>query len=275
MTAARVPVRAADCFLLAMTAFMRRTGQGAFITGSVLELERAPDLAKLRPALVRMAEKHPLLRARLRRDWRTWLPYWQVPEPVAGLGLPLGLWREKGAPGMLGEAAAEVAGAQAQLQAILAGPLPDGFNARVDVVERRDGRCFVALAWSHLVIDGKGAELLLAEIARLGAGADVPCKAKETVPPEMTWAEKIKKTKPAIYHLENLAKTRIRSLAGPRPRRGGCSYQMIALDEAASDRVRARVEATIGALFPLGFFVACAARAHDRVLAQRGTAPAG
>ena len=209
--AARESVRVADCFLLAMDSFMRRHGQGAHITASVLVLERVPDIGHLQRALVRMAEKHPLFSARLHRDWRTWLPYWEIVEPTfASRALPLALWREKGSPGLLGDEACEVLDASAQLEAILAEPLPAGWNARFDLVERRDGSCLAALSWSHLIIDGKGAELLIAEVARLCAGVDEPCDAKEQPRPATDWREKVQRTKPAIFHLEGLAKLPMR-----------------------------------------------------------------
>src|SRR5260221_8918853 len=100
-TPVRVPVRVADCFLLALDAFMRRTGQGEHITQSVLELEHAPDLVTLRAAARRVVEKHPLLGARLCRSWRTWLAYWEIPAALPE-PLPIGLWRENGSPGALG-----------------------------------------------------------------------------------------------------------------------------------------------------------------------------
>lgn len=273
--AVREAVRAADCFLLAMTAFMRRHGQGAHLTASVLVLERAPDLTALRPALARMARKHPLFSATLHRHWRTWLPYWQMADSPPEGGLPLGLWREKESPGVMSAEAREVENAGAHLEEILAQPLPAGWNARLDLLERRDGTCLAALSWSHLIIDGKGAELLLAELARLCAGIDEPCEAKEQARPEKTWQEKVEKTKPAIFHLEALARLRMRSVCGPQPRAGRAHYQVVTLDDALTARVRTRVEQMTGALFPLAYYVACAARAHDRVLDRRGTAPAG
>ena len=36
----RIPVQTADCFLLALDDFMRRTGQGRHVSQSVLELDR-------------------------------------------------------------------------------------------------------------------------------------------------------------------------------------------------------------------------------------------
>ena len=274
--ATREAVRVADCFLLAHDDFMRRTRQGRHVSQSIIELDRVPDVARLRTALVRLVQKHPLLAGRLRRDWRTWLPYWEVP-PAPSRGLPLGLWRERGSAGTLAEAT-EIEDTMDLLQRVMTEPLDvEGiaFKARLDVVEMRDGRGRVALSWSHLLIDGKGAELLLAEIGRLCDGVDVTCEAKEPARPELTFKEKIQKTKAAIYRLEDLAKVGAPSLAGPHPRRGRGHYQVITLGKEDSAKLNARVEGMAGALFPMTFYVACAARAHDRVFRHRGREPQG
>lgn len=273
---ARIPVRIADCFLLAHDDFMRRTGQGHHVSQSIIELDRAPDLDKVRGALARLVQKHPLLAGRLKRDWKTWLPYWEVP-PAPSRGLPLGVWRETGAAGVL--AGAKEAGVTMELlQHILTEPLEvDGINfkARLDIVECRDGRFLVALSWSHLLIDGKGAELLLAEIGRLCDGVDVPCDVKEPARLALTFKEQVKKTKGAVYRLEDLAKIGAPSLCGPKPRHGRGFYQVITLSEADSAKLNARVEQMAGALFPMTFYVACTARAHDRVFRHRGKEPKG
>lgn len=272
----REAVRVADCFLLAHDDFMRRTKQGRHVTQSIIELDRVPDLTRLRPALERLVQKHPLLAGRLRRDWKTWLPFWEIP-PAPPQGLPLKLWRERGAAGVLA-GATEVENTMELLQLIMTEPLEvEGiaFKARLDVVETRDGRATVALSWSHLLIDGKGAELLLAEIGRLCEGVDVPCEAKEPLRPEMTFDEKIKKTKAAVNRLEDLAKIGAPSLSGPCPRRGRGFYQVVTLNREESAKLTARVEGLAGALFPMMFYVACAARAHDRVFQHRGKAHKG
>ncbi len=272
-----MPVRVADCFLLALDAFMRRTGQGAHITQSVLELERAPDLGRLRVAAARVVEKHPLLAARLRRSWRTWLAYWELPA-ITPPALPIGLWRESGSPGALGTDVREVADAMTRLQEIMTEPIEGGgmeLNARLDVVELRDGRCLVALSWRHTLIDGKGAELLLVEIARLAEGIDTPIEGKESVRPPLSIQELILKTKPAIHRFSELAKLGFASLSGPRARAGRGHYQIITLDKGDSLKLRARVESMTGALFPMAFYVACTARAHDRVFRHRGQSPGG
>jgi hypothetical protein len=272
---ARYPVRVTDCFLLAHDDFMQRTGQGRHVTQSLIELDRVPDIAKVRAGLVRIVQKHPRLVARLRRNWRTLLPYWEAPEPPAR-GLPLGLWREVGAPGL--EGAAEIEGLAEHLEKVMTIPLSeDGidFKARLDVTALRDGRAIISLSWSHLLIDGKGAELLFAELGRLCEGVDLPFDANEPGPPDLAWKEKIKRTKAAVAHLENLAKVGAPSLSGPRPRASRGHYWNLCLSAEDSERLTKRVEGMVGSLFPMAFYVACTARAHDRVFRHRGREPKG
>ena len=272
----RIPVQIADCFLLALDDFMRRTGQGRHVSQSVLELDQAPDLDKLRAASLRTARKFPILAGRLRRDWKTWLPYWEVPEPPSR-GLPLGLWHEAGAQVIL-PGSTETAETQELLQRILTQPLRSegiDFMARLDVVTLRGGGCLVALSWSHLLIDGKGAELLLTEIGRLCDGQDLPYETKETVRAPVPFKEKIRKTKAAVRRFKELERIGCPSLGGPRPRQGRGYYRNITLTSEDSARLNSRVEQMTGALFPIAFYVACSARAHDRVFRHRGKAPAG
>jgi hypothetical protein len=267
----RVPVRVADCFLLAMNAFMRRTGQGEHIAQSIIEVAGPPDLALVRVGAAAVVKKHPLLVAKLRRSWRTWLAYWEIPA-VLPEALPIGLWRETGSPGALGGEAKEIPTALDRLEEIMSSPLePDEvyFNARLDVVELRNGRCYVALSWRHTLLDGKGAELLLVEIARLAAGIETPIEGKEPVRKQLTIKEQVLKTKPAINRFQELAQLGFASLSGPKPRAGRGRYQIITLSEADSDKLRARVESMTGSLFPMTFYVACTARAHDRVFQHR------
>ena len=273
----RVPVRVADCFLLALDAFMRRTGQGEHVTQSVVELESAPDLAQLRLAASLVVKKHPLLAAQLRRSWRTWLAYWEIPARLPH-ALPIGLWRENGAPGALGPEAQEVASAFDRLEAIMAEPLNPGgphVNARLDLIELQTGRFFLALSWRHTLVDGKGAEILLVEIARLAAGLDTPIESKEPARPRLPIRQLMVKARPAIHRFGELARLGVPSLCGPRPRVGRGRYQIIPLDERDSATLRARVESMTGALFPMAFYVAATARAHDRVFRHRGQTPAG
>jgi hypothetical protein len=261
---------------MALDDFMRRTRQGRHVSQSVVEIDRTPDVEKLRAASVRVARKYPILAGRLRRNWKTWLPYWQLPEPPSG-GLPLGLWHEPGATDIF-PGSTETVDTPELLQSILTEPLErDGvpFKARLDVVTLNTGASIVALSWSHLLLDGKGAELLLAEIGRLCDGQDLPHETKETPQPAVAFKEKIRRTKAAIARFKDLAKMGCASLGGPKPRRGRGHYRNITLTPEDSARVNSRVEKMTGALFPLAFYVACAARAHDRVFRHRQKQPGG
>jgi len=261
---------------MALDDFMRRTRQGRHVSQSVLELDRTPEMDKLRGASVRVAQKYPILAGRLRRDWKTWLPYWELPDPPSG-GLPLGLWHELGAADVL-PGSIETAETQELLQRILMEPLDRGgipFQARLDVVTLQRGASLVALSWSHLLLDGKGAELLLTEIGRLCDGQDLPYEVKEAPQPPSTFKEKIYKTKAAVRRFKELARIGCPSLGGPRPRRGRGYYRNITLTPEDSTRLNLRVDQMTGSLFPLAFYVACSARAHDRVFRHRQKQPAG
>ncbi len=263
----RVPFQVADCFVLALDDFMTRTRQGGHVSQSVLELDRTPDMDRLRVGLRAVVTKHPLLVATHARDFWTRLPYWSVPATPPGRSLPLGIWREN-----------TVEDARRRLEGVMNEPLTrDGihFNARVDVVTLPDGKCLAALSWSHLLLDGKGAELFLAELGRLCDGIDLPDDAPPRARPPRTLWQKFRGVKPALDHLTGLQETGTPSLGGPRARRGRGLYEVLMLDAADSDRVRARIEGMGVALFPFTFYVACVARAHDGVFRHRGRAPRG
>ncbi len=156
---------------------MRRTGQGGHVSHSVIELAGPPDLDRLHAGLRRVLAKHPLLAATARRHRWTRLPYWAMSAISPDAGLPFGCWREGEtslpSPWMTASPTADIW----QLVPWLAneGLTVDGqtFNARVDAVARRDGRFSLILTWSHLLFDGKGAELFCAELARLCEGTPV------------------------------------------------------------------------------------------------------
>lgn len=268
----RVATRIPDTFLIALDAFMRRTGQGAHVSQSWLELDRAPDLGRLRAASRRFVEKHPLVAGTLCRSLRTWLNHWSVPGPPAR-GLPLGLWRETGSPGALGPEASEVADGSAALIERTRHPLAEdgiSFHARLDVLERRDGNCVVALSWSHVLIDGKGAELIFAELGRLADGQDISCDSREIERPAASFGEKFQRAKKAVLHFAKIDRLKIRSLSGPRAHAVPCRYQLLTLSPEESAIVRRRAEAATGSLFPLPYYLACATRAHDAVFRHRG-----
>ena len=275
----RVPFLAADCFVLAWDAFMRRTRQGGHVSQSVIETAGPPDLAALRASLDRAAAKFPLLTAAPRRHWRTRLPYWELRAGPPAAGLPLGLWREAGVKEVALMGSTPVADVQALTREIAAGPATHAgvpYHARVDVAALAGGRWLVVLTWSHLLLDGKGAELLFAELGQLCAGIDLP---EETPPPAARprppFLVRLRRTRPAMDHQTGLQQTGVPSLGGPRPRPGKSLHEVVTFNREETAAVRARVEKTVGSLFPFTFYVASVARAHDRVFAHRGRQPAG
>ncbi|HEX8296851.1 MAG TPA: hypothetical protein VF593_11150 [Chthoniobacteraceae bacterium] len=264
-------MRVADGFLLAYEALLQRTGQGGHVSSSVLELERAPDLAQLNRAAARVTEKHPLLVARLRRSWRTLLPYWEVPAGRVP-PLPVGLWREAGSPGFLGTGAVQVDSARTRLESVLAESLVVGgteFNAKLDVAELGNGRCLLALSWRHVLLDGKGAELLLEEIASLAGERELSISVAAESSPRLSLQVASRVAKPALKRIQMLADEGVVSLGGAKPRRRRSRFQVTRLSLEDSRRVAAQAEGATGALFPMSFYLACAARAHDRVLRHR------
>ena len=275
----RVPFLVNDCFVLAWDAFMRRTRQGGHVSQSVVQTDRPPDWPMLRAALDRAAVKFPLLTASPRRHWRTRLPYWLLLPEAPAAGLPLGLWRQRDVPETILPGSRVTADAGTLTQEIAAAANEHAgvpYNARVDVAALADGEWLVVLTWSHLLLDGKGAELLFAELGRLCEGIDTP---EETPRPQATekssFLARFRRTRPAMDHQTGLQETGVPSLGGPKPRPGQPCYEVMTLSPQETATARAQVERTVGALFPFTFYVACVARAHDRVFAERGRQPPG
>ena len=276
----RVPFLVADCFVLAWDAFMRRTRQGGHVSQSVLEVSSLPDLTAIQRALARAAEKFPLLTARPRRDWLTRAPYWLLRAAPPAAGLPLGLWRQEGVLETVLMGSRTAPNVQTLMQLIATEGLTRAgteYNARLDVAAVAGGRFLAVLTWSHLLLDGKGAELLSAELARLCAGIDTPEEVPppSPAPPRPSLLARFRLTRPAMDHQTGLQETGVPSLGGPRPRPGRACYEVLTLSPEETRTVRARVEATVGGLFPFTFYVAAVARAHDRVFAHRGRQPPG
>lgn len=257
---------------------MRRTGQGPHVSQSVLVLDGAPDLTRIRAGWARLLEKFPILAATSHRSRRTFLPYWALPAAPPPEGLPLGLWREPGGaafdPGAL-----PTEDARARCVDLIAQPLTTAggapANVRLDLAALANGQFLAALSWSHLLLDGKGAELLLAELGRLADGIEIPEDAREAARPARSWWRKLLACKPALDRFGELQETGVPSLGGPRARAGRGRYDVVTLTAAESGTVRARSAQYGGALFPLAFSVACVARAHDVIHRRRGAAPAG
>lgn len=272
----RVPIKIADCFLLSLDAFMRRTGQGPHVSQSVIELTSCPDLIRVRSVLGKLTQKHPLLYARLKRDWRTLLPFWETAPENQRPPLPLDLWKEQNSIGKIGGHVQEIEEALPFLESRLSRPMaPDDlpFNARLDIVEKRGGNFLVALTWTHRLIDGKGAELLFSEIAQLCDGIDETYENNEPLRPITTVREKRQHARRLLIRFDEMAALGVHSLGGPEPEPGVCRFQILTLDPVQSAQVRARANQISGPLFSLPYYLASASRAHAAVFKNRGAEP--
>ncbi len=257
MDASRIrstPLSGADWFLATAERMMLAAGQGEHLGLTVLRLGPGLDVAALRSAAARLAAASPIAAARLRK-------------PI--LGIPRWVWRADACPSFPVEEHS--------------GPLDDlcarrlnesSFTAvRFDVLNDGPGST-VVLRWRHLLLDAKGAELLLAEIARLAENADSPPPRAGSWRPirprssglrtALGEAERFKD------HFYALARTSIRSLGGVPPRPGAAAFVVDEFSAAETAQITARATTAGHELFQMGWFLAVAMRMHHAVLCRRG-----
>ena len=274
---AKVPLGACDYFLLALDDMMRRARQGHHLGQTILELKQVPDPAKLRQSLEQLNAKHSLLTARIDRNFFTRVPYW-VPVDPAKRKIPFALFCEKGAPGKLGPIEREVESAHELFEERLNQPIESEFgpsNLRVDLVELKEGGAAVVATWSHLLLDGKGAEMILTEWLRLAAQTG-DLTASEESPPiiphhePLSFFERIKAGRASARRFGTLSRKRIRSLGGTKPTASKARFRVISITAEETAKVKAQATRLTGALFNMPYYLACCARVHDTILRGRG-----
>ena len=280
MTAAfrRLPLRDCDFFVVAFDQMIRDSGGNGHTAHSFLELEACPDVVALQRVIASLPEKYPLLNARLTREWFLALPSWEPAERVKPIEFRL--WSQEGSPGKLhAQGACSFSELQKLLEDFTNSPLrrdADGWlNARFDLVEKCDGTFVFVFSWSHIIMDGVGAEHFLMEIERQVSGG------REAVSPydfdeEETrrgWNERWKSARPMVKTFEALMKKPFGCL-GPRELAAGRThFETFTLTEAQTLEVARRSAAISGPLVNMPFHLACAMRAHFRVFQQRGKTP--
>jgi hypothetical protein len=145
---------------------------------------------------------------------------------------------------------------------------------RFDVL--RDGHgSTVVLRWRHLLLDGKGAELFLAEIARFAENADSPPPRPDSwgpiLPPRAkSWRTVLGEAERFKDRFYALARTSIRSLGGVPPRPGAAMFFVEEFSAAETAEITARARTATHELFQMGWFLAVAMRVHHAVLCRRG-----
>lgn len=278
-TFTRLPLLPCDFFVLGFDSMMREAGQGGHVAHSFLDLAALPDLARLREALRLAVERHPLLNAVLRRPWGVGLPEWR---PAAEPQLPeLALYCTADAPGALLAEGATRGGTLQELSEevinrTLPPPRPEGWvKWRVSLIEETGGRCRLILSWSHLMLDGVGAELLLEELdALVTPGKTLLPPIEEPPPSRRHYGQRWANTTPMVNYFYELLKKPFECLGAPSLVPGPARFEVRTLDGAQSQAVAARAAALCGPLLNMPFHLAAAMRAHDCVFRERGERPA-
>jgi hypothetical protein len=280
----RVPLGACDYFLLALDDMMGRAGQGQHVGQTILELEQVPDPERLRRSLEKLNEKHPLLTARIKRDFFSRVPYW-VPVPSSRRKIPFTVLRERGATAFSGPG--EVAGVEWKLGEVedfhrfcedcLNQPMGSEVgpsNFRVDLVLRKEGGSAIVTTWSHLLLDGKGAELILSEWLRLAETDDLTTDEQSPalmLPQDnLSLWERLKAGRASARRFGTLSRKFIRSLGGTKPTPSKARFRVVTLSPEDTSKVKEQAVRLTGALFNMPFYLACSARVHDTVLRGRG-----
>jgi acyl carrier protein len=275
-----LPLRDCDFFTHAFDEMLRKAGQGGHIAHSFIELDRIPDVAALKKLLLELPTHFPfpIFTAQLKHPSFFSLPRWEParnPRP-----LELHLWSQTGSPGKLADqGAVEFGDLQTKLDDIINTSLPqhdDGWiNVRFDLVEKADGTCVFVFSWSHLIMDGIGAEYFLVELNRLlgGGGEPVPAFDLTDLSDPRGWGERWKTAKVMPDFFDTVMKKPFEALGSTKLSEGRAHFQVITLTEAQTQEAAQRSATISGPLINMPFHLACAMRAHQAVFAHRGIKP--
>lgn len=276
-----VPLRDCDFFTHAFDAMLRQAGQGGHVAHSFIELDRVPEVPLLRELIASLPARFsfPIFTAMLEKRSFFSLPVW-VPAPRPR-PLALHLWSQQGAPGLLVEHGATPFGdLQTQLDDIINTSLPqheDGWeNVRFDLVEKADGTCTFVFSWSHLIMDGIGAEYFLLELNRMLGGRSEPVPAfdlTDVLDDSRGWGERWKTAKVMPAFFDTVMKKPFEALGSARLSAGRAHFQVITLSEAQTAEAARRSAEISGPLINMPFHLACAMRAHHRIFEHRGIHP--
>lgn len=258
-----VPLTGCDAFFLALEDLMASGGQGLHTGLTVLELGEGFDVFALLDAVRRFSLSHPLLHAELGRSWFLGVPFWKTPETltpdaVPVLEQPCGTDRD------------------AYCQKLLESR--DRPFLEIHILPSGDKTTLVA-KWSHLLFDGRGAELALQEIARLARNPSEPPAPVASwgvpFPPPPGLIARWAATRAFVRrHYEMMKPADFRSLGGAHPQSGAAAFRVLRFSLEESTLLRERAMRLTGGIFQMPYFFAAAARAHAAVFEARGERPA-
>lgn len=255
---ALAPLTGADAFLLAMEHLMLRNGQGQHLGYTQLQLGSGFDLEKFRAACARVAAVSPLATARIEQPLFQ-IPRWRIGDRTPSF--PIRVHESNTDLAALGDARVNT---------------PTEQNVSFDVIPQSGGGTTLLVCWRHLLLDGKGVELLLAEIARLSSDPAAEPRAQSwgvVGERSLPWREflgEMQRFKDRFY--QNSA-YKIGALSSSEPRPGRARYEVVKFSAGETARISARAAEVSRGVFQLAWFLAAVIRAHRAVFLHRGPEP--
>ncbi len=251
----RAPLGGCDCYLLALEDLMLRSGQGRHVGVTVLEVGTGFDASRLSDAAARFGESQPILNARLHRAFPGAVPEWR-----AAAGSPVSV--------QCHEAGADWRSlAEDRLQGDWPGRL------RFDVMPQEGGGAVVLMSWSHLLLDARGVELALAEVARLGSDAGAVAEADSHALPfarRRSWREELRAVRPFLQRYWSLREHRVIAAGAAPARAGAARFALARFGAEETAAMKRRAEPLTGGIFALPWFLAVTMRAHAALFRARG-----
>jgi hypothetical protein len=260
--AVEIPLTGCDAFFLALEDLMAAGGQGRHTGLTILELAAGFDVAALRDAVRRFSLSHPLLHAKLCRSWFLGVPFWRTPKTLSPDAVPI-------------LEHSQDTDRDAFCQKLLASGGKHFFE--IHILPGSEKTTLLA-KWSHLLFDGRGAELALQEIAHLAWNPGEPSKPVASwgmpFPPSPGVVARWAGTRAFVERHYEMKPSDFRSLGGPCLKAGAPGFRVLAFSKEETALLRERAVRLTGGIFQMPYFFAAAARAHAAVFKIRGEAPA-
>jgi len=260
--AAEIPLTGCDAYFLALEDLMAAGGQGRHTGLTILELAEGLDVAALRDAVRRFSLSHPLLHAKLRRSWFLGVPFWRTPETLSPDAVPI-----------------LEHSSDADRDSFCQKLLGSGGEHFLEIHILPSVKKTTLLAkWSHLVFDGRGAELALQEIEHLALNPGDPPKPVASwgmpFPPAPGLVARWAGTRAFVKRHYEMKPSDFRSLGGPSLKSGTPGFRVLLFSKDETALLRERAVRLTGGIFQMPYFFAAAARAHAAVFKVRGESPA-
>ncbi len=254
-----LPATTVDFFLAGLEAFMRRSGQGTHWGVTVLWLEGRPDAQPLTQAWEQIHAQHPMLGARLKRQWRCWRWVWETHGSIT-------------APPICWHGVQPLPPGEEVIQERLQGRSSSGALTTPLWMEvfpwGADGGHVILLTWRHALLDGTGINLLLEKLAVGACEAGPP---PLVMPPRESMARVYKRAKPLTDRLHEMTSAGCLSAwVKGMPTGGRPEYRLIELSKEESAKAMARLRVLCGDFLQMPFYAAIAARALRLLHEQRG-----